>query len=77
MDEQAEAAQLDADRLGESFLYTVIDEDSFGSAAVVASHGVTPKRQVFDRASSDTPRTKLEGDLSVRAQLAGLKKGRL
>lgn len=85
MDEQAIAAQADADALQEHFLYSVIDEDSYASQAVVATHAVHPTkteaaefvRQVFDRgAIAPRPRLDVEGDLSVRKQLSDASKRR-
>lgn len=74
MDEQAAAAQDDANRLGEHYLFTVIDEDSYGSSAVVACAAVHPSRATFER--TDRPRVADSSSLSVRAQLASLKKER-
>lgn len=74
MDEQALAAQADADKLEEHFLFSVIDD-----GVVIASHPIHPAetkavefvRKVFDRGTI-APRPRLElgnSDLSLRAQL--------
>lgn len=73
MDEQALAAQADATKLEEYFLYSVIEDGE----RVVATHAVHPERQRFDRqAVAPRPRVSDTSDLSVRAQLSAASKAR-